>query len=83
MSEHLHTLSVEFPAYRVQLRELKASDPHAARLMEDYEEVNEQVLRAMEGLQPMEALAEVDLRKKRAQLKDQIARALAEEVNAA
>ncbi|MER5172295.1 DUF465 domain-containing protein [Thioclava sp. GXIMD2076] len=83
MTEHLHTLSVEFPAYRVQLRELKAADPHAARLMEEYEAINEQVQRAMEGVQPIEALAEVDLRKKRAMLKDQIARALAQEVTAA
>ena len=51
---------------------LKQSDAHFAKLAESYHEVNRQVHRAETNVEPMEQLAEDQLRKQRAALKDEI-----------
>lgn len=65
---------------RVQIdaiHKLKAEDRHFARLLEEYDEVNDQVHRAETNLEPVDQLTEVDLRKRRLMIKDAIADALA------
>ena len=72
MSHTPHELSEEFPAHVERMRELKDSDAHFARLFDEYHDINRQVHRAETNCEPMDGLAEVDLRKQRAALKDQI-----------
>lgn len=77
MSNTPHTLQEEFPFEIEKLHELKVSNAHFAKLLEDYDAVNDRVHRAESMVEPMEQLAEVELRKHRSHLKDEIARMLA------
>lgn len=77
MSNTPHTLAEEFPGQIDAIHKLKAVDRHFARLLEEYDEVNDQVHRAETNLEPLDQLTEVDLRKRRLKIKDAIADALA------
>jgi len=77
MSHTPHELAEEFPDKVEKIHDLKVSDAHFAKLMDEYHEVNRAVHRAETGIEPMEDLAEGELRKKRMHLKDQIASMLA------
>ncbi|UUV05171.1 MULTISPECIES: YdcH family protein [Ruegeria] len=72
MSHTPHELAEEFPDKVELMSQLKQTDAHFARLADEYHEVNRVVHRAETNVEPMEELAEVDLRKKRAALKDEI-----------
>ena len=72
MSHTPHELSEEFPEFAEQMHELKQSDAHFAKLANEYHEINRQVHRAETNVEPMEQLAEDQLRKQRAVLKDEI-----------
>ena len=74
MSHTPHELHEEFPEFSEKLTELKTSDAHFAKLAEEYHEVNRAVHRAETNVEPVEELAEVEMRKKRAALKDEIYR---------
>ncbi|MCE5971892.1 YdcH family protein [Sinirhodobacter sp. WL0062] len=77
MSNTPHTLQEEFPFDMEKLRELKGSNAHFARLLNEYDEINDRVHNAETNVTPMDSLAEVELRKKRTAIKDEIARMLA------
>ena len=72
MSHTPHELAEEFPDKVELMQSLKGSDTHFSRLADKYHELNRAVHRCETKIEPLEALAEVDLRKKRALLKDQI-----------
>ncbi|MBO9449304.1 DUF465 domain-containing protein [Tropicibacter sp. R16_0] len=72
MSHTPHELAEEFPDKIDAMSALKQSDAHFARLADEYHEINRAVHRAETNVEPLEELAEVDLRKKRAALKDEI-----------
>ncbi len=72
MSHTPHDLVAEFPEYVEKMRALKGADKHFAKLADDYTSVNKQVYRSEANIEPMEQLAEEQLRKKRAFLKDEI-----------
>lgn len=72
MSHTPHELAQDFPEYADKLHALKESDGHFARLADEYHEINRAVHRAETNVEPMEELAEVEMRKKRAALKDEI-----------
>ena len=72
MSHTPHELAEEFPEYVAKMHELKSSDAHFARLADEYHDINRAVHRAETNVEPVEELAEVDMRKKRAALKDEI-----------
>lgn len=72
MSHTPHELAEEFPDKVDAMHALKQSDAHFARLFDEYHEVNRTIHRAETNVEPMEELAEVDLRKQRAALKDEI-----------
>ncbi len=72
MSHTPHELAEEFPGHVAKMHDLKESDAHFARLFDAYHEVNRAVHRAETNIEPRDALAETDLRKERAHLKDQI-----------
>ncbi|WP_417207107.1 YdcH family protein [Antarctobacter sp.] len=72
MSHTPHELSEEFPEFADKMHKLKQSDAHFAKLADEYHEINRQVHRAETNVEPMEHLAEDQLRKQRASLKDEI-----------
>ena len=76
MSHTPHELHEEFPEHAEKLTALKTSNAHFARLADEYHELNRAVHRAETNVEPMEELAEVALRKKRAALKDELYRML-------
>lgn len=77
MTNTPHELAEEFPDQVEKIHDLKTSNAHFAKLMDDYHEVNRAVHRAETGLEPLEDLAESELRKKRMVLKDEVAAMLA------
>lgn len=77
MSNTPHTLAEEFPGQMDRIHELMISDAHFARLLREYDDVNDRVHRAETNVEPVEQLVEVDLRKRRLRLKDEIAAYLA------
>ncbi|MFN3576974.1 MAG: YdcH family protein [Tabrizicola sp.] len=76
MSNTPHTLQEEFPGEAAKISALKVSDPHFARLLTDYDSVNDKVHRAETRLDLLTEEEEEHLRKQRSRLKDQIAAAL-------
>lgn len=72
MSNTPHELHEEFPQHAARIAELKVSDGHFARLAEEYHKINRAVHRAETNVEPVEELAEVEMRKQRAALKDEI-----------
>ena len=76
MSHTPHELHEEFPEHEARITYLKSTNAHFARLAEEYHEINRTVHRAETNVEPLETLAEVDLRKKRGALKDEIYRML-------
>ncbi|MFC4213939.1 YdcH family protein [Pseudophaeobacter arcticus] len=72
MSNTPHELAEEFPDKVEAMSQLKQSDAHFSKLADEYHEVNRAVHRAETNVEPLEELAEVELRKKRGVLKDEI-----------
>ncbi len=72
MTHTPHELHEEFPEHAAKITELKAANPHFARLMEEYHDINRAVHRAETNVEPTEELHEVELRKKRTHLKDEL-----------
>ena len=78
MSHTPHELVEEFPAAVEHIHTLKHSDPHFARLAEQYHEVNRQIHRIETDVEPASDTYQAELRQKRLYLKDQIAAMLNE-----
>jgi uncharacterized protein len=76
MSNTPHTLHEEFPDDAKKMSALKASDARFAKLLLDYDLVNDKVHRAETRLDLLTDAEEEVLRKTRSRLKDQIAAAL-------
>jgi uncharacterized protein YdcH (DUF465 family) len=72
MSNTPHELHEEFPQHAEKIGALKASDSHFAKLADEYHKINRAVHRAETLVEPVEELTEVEMRKQRAALKDQI-----------
>ena len=76
MSNTPHTLHEEFPGDAQKISALKVADAHFAKLLTDYDAVNDKVHRSEARLDLLTESEEETLRKVRARLKDQIAAAL-------
>ena len=76
MSHTPHELSEEFPELAEKMSALKVANAHFAKLADQYHDLNRQVHRAETNVEPMDTLAEAQLRKERAALKDEIYRML-------
>ena len=72
MSHTPHELAEEFPDKVDAMHSLREKDSHFARLFDEYHQINRQVHRAETNVEPVEALAETEMRKERARLKDEI-----------
>ncbi|TRW98455.1 DUF465 domain-containing protein [Paracoccus sp. M683] len=68
-----HAIHEEFPDDAQKIHDLKLSNNHFARLLEEYDEVNDKVHSAESYNPPITDEAEKQLRQQRAHLKDQIA----------
>ncbi len=71
-----HELIVEFPEHAERMHQLREEDAHFARLYEEYHDLNRAVHRAETNVEPVEDLAEVEMRKRRMVLKDELYRML-------
>jgi uncharacterized protein len=76
MSNTPHTLHEDFPTETQKISALKAADPHFAKLLVEYDAVNDKVHRSEMRLDLLTEEEEEHLRKSRSRLKDQIAAAL-------
>lgn len=76
MSNTPHTLQEEFPGEAQKMTELKVGNARFAKLLEDYDEVNDKVHRAETRLDLITEEEEEGLRRQRSRLKDEIARML-------
>lgn len=72
MANTPHELAEEFPEFIEKMSTLKVSDKHFAKLANDYHDLNRKVHAAETNVAPREELAEIDLRKRRGALKDEI-----------
>jgi uncharacterized protein YdcH (DUF465 family) len=71
MSEH-HPLVEEFPEYRDRIHQLKLENAHFRKLMDEYHEVDKEVYRMEENIEPASDAAMEDMKKRRLALKDEI-----------
>lgn len=77
MSNTPHTLGDEFPGQLDAIHALKAADPRFARVLEEYDSINDRIHRAETKIAPISQEEETNLRKQRLSLKDAIEAALA------
>lgn len=82
MSHTPHDLAVEFPQHHDAMRDLRRTNAHAARLMDEYAEINRTLHRVETNVEPMCDVEALRLRKLRMTLKDDIARILRDHVPA-
>ena len=69
--EH-HGLAHEFPELKEQIHSLKVSNPHFARLFEEYEDIDKEIYRIEEQIENTSDTYMEDLKKKRLKLKDEL-----------
>lgn len=77
MSHVPHELAEEFPQMVDEISKLKGSDPHFARLFDEYHVVNRAIHRAETNVEPTDDFHMLEMRKERLRLKDEIAACLA------
>ena len=67
-----HDLNHEFPEYREQIHALKMSNGHFARLLDEYHDVNRNVVRVEVQAEIATDFELEDLKKRRLKLKDEL-----------
>jgi uncharacterized protein YdcH (DUF465 family) len=67
-----HELSEQFPNHADAIHALKQSNPHFARLTDDYHELNRQIHRAETDVEPTDDFHLEEMKKKRLLLLDQV-----------
>ena len=72
MSHVPHELVEEFPHHVAKIHQLKTNDAHFAHLADTYHQVNREIHRIEARVEAASDTRDIDLRKKRLQLKDEI-----------
>jgi uncharacterized protein YdcH (DUF465 family) len=72
MSHTPHELIAEFPEHAFKITALKTTDPHFARLYEEYHDVNRAIHRAETNIEPTDDIRLEIMRKERVKLKDAV-----------
>ncbi|UCD67611.1 MAG: DUF465 domain-containing protein [Betaproteobacteria bacterium] len=67
-----HDVEHEFPEYRQTLEEMKSRDIHLAELIEEYEQLNAEIVDIEENEKPFQDFEFEDMKKRRLMLKDEI-----------
>lgn len=80
MSNTPHTLGQEFPDQIDRIHALKVSDAGFARLLAEYDDVNDAIHLAETNVAPTGQDHETELRKRRLDIKDKIAAALVQNI---
>lgn len=78
MSNNPHTLGEVFPGQMDQIHNLKISNTRFAKLLLEYDEVNDEVHSAETKIVVVSQDYETELRKRRLMIKDQIAQLIAD-----
>lgn len=73
-----HAIHEEFPRDAERIHRLKLESAHFARLLEQYDRINDQVHAAEATIQPVSEETEKEMRRQRSHLKDEIARMLSD-----
>lgn len=68
-----HPLITEFPEHRDLIHSLKEESAHFQKLMDAYEDLDKEIFRMEEGIETPADEVLTDLKKRRLDLKDQIA----------
>ena len=78
MSQYVdnHSLAQDLPEYREAIHDLKMNSAHFARILEEYEELDKQIVRTEQGLEHIPDLELDALKLKRVQIKDDLVRQL-------
>ena len=72
MLDDIHDLIHELPEHKERIHQLKMSDKHFAKLYDEYNELDQQILKMEEGFEtPSDDVLE-EVKKKRLYLKDQL-----------
>ncbi|MEN1728228.1 MAG: DUF465 domain-containing protein [Pseudomonadota bacterium] len=79
MSHTPHELAEEFPEYKEKIHDLKMNDAHFVKMFDEYHEVNRTVHRMETRIEPVTDEVEEQARRRRMQLKDEIARYLVQQ----
>ncbi|MBE7445729.1 MAG: YdcH family protein [Planctomycetia bacterium] len=74
-NEH-HGLVHEFPEYREKIHNLKMTDGHFKKLFDDYHNLDKEVYRVENNIEPRSDEATEELKKRRLFLKDELFRML-------
>jgi uncharacterized protein YdcH (DUF465 family) len=67
-----HPLTLEFPELREAIHHLKTSNNHFRRLFDEYHEVDRQVVRIEEGIEPASDARTEEVKHRRLRLKDEL-----------
>jgi len=78
MTHTPHELAEAFPDQVERLHELKISNPHFARLFEEYHTLNREIHRAETDLEPVADHVLEDMKKRRLAMLDEVAARLRE-----
>ncbi len=72
MEQQQHDLVHEFPEHKELIHTLKTSNNHFAKLFDEYHEVNREVLRIEQNIEPVTDEYAEETKKRRLLLKDQL-----------
>lgn len=72
MSHVPHELAEEFPEFADKIHALKTSDAHFAKLADTYHHINREIHRIETRVEAASDQRDIDLRKERLKLKDEI-----------
>ena len=78
MLTDVHSLAQELPEHKDRIHDLKTNDGHFARLFDDYEDVNKEILRIEKEIEAASDERLEDLKKTRLSIKDEIVTLLKE-----
>ncbi len=73
MTHTPHELAEEFPEHSELIHQLKMTDSHFERLVDEYHTLNRQVHRMETEVEPVTSTTEKQARERRVHLKDEIA----------
>ena len=72
MSDFHHDIGSEFPEHRERIHTLKTGNAHFARLFDEYHQVDKEIARIEQEVQPAGDDAAEELKRRRVRLKDEI-----------
>ncbi|MEQ9812954.1 MAG: YdcH family protein [Azospirillaceae bacterium] len=72
MSHDAHDLASELPEHRQRIHVLKVENAHFRRLMGDYNDLDQSILRLETSGQPIDDMAIEEMKRRRLALKDEL-----------